>query len=163
MAVSSASGSESSEDGKKEVLPQIQWVVYLNESLNSTWSSSSILTIAVLTWIYRNGEPQTSPSEITEGCSRWIKASYSFLYVEVSSLILLFACIALWSPTSLMKYAISVAGISFGICIILQTMDFLTPGFLKKPLIGDHSIEKLCSVFLLIWWIFGTCFITFKG
>jgi len=111
----------------------------------------------------RNGEPQTSPAELTQGCSRWLKASYSFLYVEVSSLVLLFACIALWSPTPWMKYAISVASVSFGICIILQTMEFLQPGFLEKPMVGEHSFEKLCSVFLLLWWIFGTGFITFKG
>ena len=78
----------------------------------------------------RNGEPQTSPAELTEGCSRWLKASCSFVYVEVSSLLVLFACIALWSPTALFKYAISVASISFGICLILQTMEFLSPGFL---------------------------------
>eukprot|EP00985_Skeletonema_marinoi_P023955 scaffold16270_cov80-Skeletonema_marinoi.AAC.2 len=73
----------------------------------------------------QNGEPQTSPAELTQGCSRWLKASYSFLYVE--------------------------------------TMEFLQPGFLEKPMVGEHSSEKLCSVFLLLWWIFGTGFITFKG
>lgn len=30
-------------------------------------------------------------------------------------------------------------------------------------MVGEHSAEKLCSVFLLLWWIFGTGFITFKG
>ncbi|KAL7493271.1 hypothetical protein ACHAWT_003887 [Skeletonema menzelii] len=130
----SGSGSEQSASKAEEGLPQIQ-----------------------------NGEPQTSPAELTEGCFHWMKASHSFLYVQISSLILLFACIALWSPTPWMKYAVSVASISFGICLILQTMEFLKPGFLQTPLVGEHSSEKLCSVFLLIWWIFGTGFITLKG
>lgn len=83
--------------------------------------------------------------------------------MEVSSLVLLLACIAQWSPTPWFQYAMSVASISLGVCLILQTMEFLTPGFLKKPVIGEHASEKLCSVFLLLWWIFGTGFITFKG
>ena len=120
------------------------------------------------TVLLRNGEPQTSPAELTQGCVRWLKASSSFLYVELSSLVLLFACVAEWQQfpwysTAWMKYAISVASVSFGICLILQTMEFLKPGFLQKPVVGEHSSEKLCSVFLLLWWIFGTGFITFKG
>mmetsp|Transcript_26815 Transcript_26815/g.42051 ORF Transcript_26815/g.42051 Transcript_26815/m.42051 type:complete len:287 (+) Transcript_26815:255-1115(+) len=118
--------------------------------------------------LLRNGEPQTSPAELTQGCVRWLKASSSFLYVELSSLVLLFACVALlqklqWYSTAWIKYAISVASVSFGICLILQTMEFLKPGFLQKPVVGEHSSEKLCSVFLLLWWIFGTGFITFKA
>lgn len=117
--------------------------------------------------LLRNGEPQASPAELTAGCLRWLKASYSFLYVEVFSLILLFACVALWpkygSPSVWLKYAISVASISVGICLFLQTMEFLKPGFLQKPVVGEHSSEKLCSVFLLLWWIIGTGIITFKG
>jgi len=140
----SDSGSEKSASQAEEGLPQIQ---------NGEPQTSS--------------EPQTSPAELTVGCLRWLKASYSFVYVEVFSLILLFACVALWSkvwsPTVWMKYAISVASVSFGICLILQTMEFLKPGFLQKPVVGEHSSEKLCSVFLLLWWIIGTGIITFKG
>ena len=68
-----------------------------------------------------------------------------------------------------MHYALSVACVSFGICLILQTMEFLMPGFLEKKMIPEsngsegHSVEKIMSVFLMLWWIVGTGIITFKG
>lgn len=162
--MSESSGSEPSAARAARAekgLPQIQWV----SSSSSLYYTLKVILTFIITSdnTSRNEEPQTSPAELTLGCSRWLKASYSFLYVEVSSLILLFACISLWSPTPWFKYALSVASISFGICLILQTMEFLQPGFLRKPVVGEHSSEKLCSVFLLLWWIFGTGFITFKG
>lgn len=47
----------------------------------------------------QNGPPQTSTSELAAGISRWMDASNSFLYVELSSLVLLFACVADWYGT----------------------------------------------------------------
>ena len=97
-------------------------------------------------------------------------ASNSFIYVELASIVLLFACVADWYPTVWYKYALSVACVSLIICLILQTAEFLIPGFLESPVIkqredgtGGHSVQKLCSVFLLLWWIVGTGIITFHG
>jgi hypothetical protein len=118
----------------------------------------------------QNGPPQTSTSELAAGISRWIEASSSFFYVELASLVLIFACVADWFPTTWHKYALSVACVSLLICLILQTAEFLIPGFLDLVLIdkredgsGGHTVQKICSVFLLVWWIFGTGIITFHG
>lgn len=118
----------------------------------------------------RNGPPQTSTSELAAGISRWIEASSSFFYVELASLVLMFACVADWFPTTLHKYALSVACVSLLMCLILQTAEFLIPGFLDLVLVdkkedgsGGHTVQKVCSVFLLVWWIFGTGIITFHG
>jgi len=68
-----------------------------------------------------------------------------------------------------MKYALSVACVSLGICLILQTLEFLIPGFLEWNLVPPsngsegHRVEKVCSVVLLLWWCIGTGIITFKG
>lgn len=63
-----------------------------------------------------------------------------------------------------------MACVSLIICLILQTAEFLIPGFLESPVIkqredgtGGHSVQKLCSVFLLLWWIVGTGIITFHA
>jgi len=114
--------------------------------------------------------PQTTTSELAAGMSRWLEAAHSFFYVELASLILLFACIGDWYSTKLYKYALSVACVSLLLCLILQTAEFLLPGFLEWVLIekredgtGGHSIQKISSVVLLFWWILGTGIITFKG
>jgi len=118
----------------------------------------------------QNGPPQTSTSELAAGLSRWMEASNSFFYVELASLVLLFSCVADWFPTVWHKYALSVACVSLLICLILQTAEFLVPGFLEWVVVdkrddgsGGHTVQKLCSVFLLIWWIFGTGIITFHA
>ena len=56
------------------------------------------------------------------------------------------------------------------ICVLLQTLQFFLPGFLNWELIkkqdngtGGHSVSKIASVFLMVWWMFGTGFITFKA
>ncbi len=118
----------------------------------------------------QSAPPQTSTSELAAGISRWIEASSSFFYVELASLVLMFACVADWFPTTWHKYALSVACVSLIMCLILQTAEFLIPGFLELVVIdkrgdgsGGHTVQKLCSVFLLVWWIFGTGIITFHG
>lgn len=120
--------------------------------------------------VRRTSSPQTTTSELAAGLSRWMEASHSFFYVELGSLVLLFACIADWFNSVWYKYAVSVAAISLIICLILQTAEFILPGFLEWVLIekrndggGGHSIQKVVSVFLLLWWIMGTGIITFKG
>mmetsp|Transcript_31985 Transcript_31985/g.67692 ORF Transcript_31985/g.67692 Transcript_31985/m.67692 type:complete len:298 (+) Transcript_31985:326-1219(+) len=115
----------------------------------------------------QSGPPQTSTSELADALTRWLSASSTFLYVELSSLILLFACIADWYSTPWYKYALSVSSVSLIVCLTLQTAEFLIPDFLNWHLIGEredgtggHSVSKICSVFLLVWWIFGTGIIT---
>lgn len=118
----------------------------------------------------QSGPPQSNPDELAEGISRWIEASASFFYVEIFSLVLVFACWARWVDWKYMKYAVSVGAVSLGICIILQTAEFMFPGFLAKEVIkersdgrGGHTVEKIASVFLLVWWTIGTGIITFHG
>lgn len=117
----------------------------------------------------QSGPPQSNPDELAEGLSRWIAASTSFFYVEIFSLVLVFACWADWSNWSYMKYALSVGAVSLGICVILQTAEFVSPGFLEKVVVkersdgrGGHNVEKIASVFLLLWWSIGTGIITFR-
>jgi hypothetical protein len=118
----------------------------------------------------QSGPPQSNPDELAEGLSRWIAASTSFFYVEIFSLVLVFSCWANWSTWVFMKYALSVGAVSLGICIIMQTLEFMFPGFLAKEVVkkrddgsGGHDVEKICSVFLLLWWSIGTGIITFHG
>jgi len=118
----------------------------------------------------QNGPSQTSTDELAAGVSRWLKASESFVYIEISSLVLMFSCIANWVPWKWHKYALSVACVSLIICVLLQTLQFFLPGFLNWELIkkqdngtGGHSVSKIASVFLMVWWMFGTGFITFKA
>lgn len=118
----------------------------------------------------QNGPPQTSTSELAAGLGRWVEASNSFIYVELASFVLLLACVADWYSTVSYKYALSVACVSLLVCLVLQTAEFLIPGFLDSPVIkqqedgtGGHSVQKICSVVLLLWWIVGTGIITFHG
>lgn len=69
-----------------------------------------------------------------------------------------------------MKYALSVGAVSLGVCVVLQTVEFMSPGFLSKVVVkeredggGGHTVEKIASVFLLLWWSIGTGIITFSG
>ena len=98
---------------------------------------------------------QTSPSEIVEGAKAWSQVAKSFLYVEVSSLVLLFACIGIWNGYSYTAYALSVACVSLLACLIIQTGEFIKPGLLEK-------VEKPVSLFLFVWWAVGTGIMTFK-
>mmetsp|Transcript_11288 Transcript_11288/g.20300 ORF Transcript_11288/g.20300 Transcript_11288/m.20300 type:complete len:297 (-) Transcript_11288:454-1344(-) len=118
----------------------------------------------------QSGPAQTTTSELAAGLSRWMDASNNFIYVELASLVLLFACVADWYPTVWHKYALSVACVSLLVCLILQTAEFLVPGFLQWSAVkqgddgtGGHSIQKVCSVFMLLWWIFGAGIITFHA
>lgn len=119
---------------------------------------------------FESGPPQTSTSELAAGLSRWLEASSSFLYVELSSLILLLACALDWRSTVWHKYALSVACVSLIVCLLLQTAEFMVPGFLDSLAVkqqedgtGGHSVQKVCSIFLLLWWVVGTGIITFHG
>lgn len=103
-----------------------------------------------------SGGHTTSPAEIVEATKAWSQVAKSFMYVEVSSLVLMFACIGAWGGTSLEAYAISVAVISLLACLIIQTGEFMKPGLLEK-------VEKPVSLFLFVWWAIGTGVITFKG
>jgi hypothetical protein len=118
----------------------------------------------------QSGPPQSNPDELADGFSRWIEASTSFFYVEIFSLVLVFSCWAHWANSAYMKYALSVGAVSLGICIILQTTEFMFPGFLQKEVVkersdgsGGHSVQKIASVFLLLWWSIGTGIVTFYG
>jgi len=118
----------------------------------------------------QNGGPQTSTDELAAGVSRWMRASTPFLYIELASVVLMLACIADWSGTVWFKYALSVACVSLMLCLVLQTCEFFVPGFLDLEIVpkredgtGGHAVSKIASIFFLIWWLFGTGFITFKA
>ena len=100
---------------------------------------------------------QTSPAEIVVNVKVWTQIAKSFLYVEVSSLVLMFACIGIWSKSSYVSYALSVAVVSLLACLIMQTGEFVKPGFFLS------KFEKPVSLFLFFWWAIGTGIITFKG
>jgi len=100
---------------------------------------------------------QTSPSEIVATTQAWAKVARAFIYVEVSSLVLLFATLGVWNSADPYKaYSLSVAVISLALCLIIQTGEFVQPGFLDKT-------EKGVSLFLFVWWCIGTGVITFKA
>lgn len=103
------------------------------------------------------GTAQTSPAEIMEGAKAWSAVAKSFLYVEVSSLVLMFACIGIWvNNYSYLAYALSVSVVSLAACLIIQTGEFVKPGLLEK-------VEKPVSLFLFFWWAVGCGVITFKA
>ena len=94
--------------------------------------------------------PQTSPSEIIEGAKAWSAVARAFLYVEVASLVLMFACVGVWvDGFPYLAYALSVSVISLAACLIIQTGEFVKPGLLEK-------VEKPVSLFLFVWWAVGT-------
>ena len=99
---------------------------------------------------------QTSPSEIMREAKVWSAVAKSFCFVEISSLVLMFACIGIWtSGYSYLSYALSVAVVSLLVCLIIQTGEFVKPGLLEK-------VEKPVSLFLFVWWAVGTGIITFR-
>lgn len=107
---------------------------------------------------------------MSQGLAHWAAASNTFAYVELSSLVLLLACVADWHSTPWYKYALAVACVSLFACLVLQTAEFLIPGVLDTPVIkqredgtGGHSLQKMCSVALLVWWVFGAVIITFHA
>ena len=105
------------------------------------------------------GGGQTSPSEIMEATKAWSAIAKSFMYVEVSSLVLMFASIGIWGKypdSALTSYALSVSVISLLACLGIQTAEYVRPGTLEK-------FEKPVSLFLFVWWAVGTGVITFKG
>ena len=111
---------------------------------------------------------QTSPSEIVTEVKAWSYVAKSFLYVEVSSLVLMFASIGIWDKyysdqngniyynNNYVAYALSVACVSLLMCLIIQTWEFVKPGILAKT-------EKPVSLFLFFWWAIGTGILTFKA
>ena len=100
---------------------------------------------------------QTSPSEIVAATTAWARVARSFIYVEVASLVLMFSTLGVWSRGDPFKaYALSVSVISLALCLIIQTGEFVQPGFLDKT-------EKGVSLFLFLWWGIGTGIITFKS
>ena len=87
----------------------------------------------------------------------WSEVAKSFLYVEVSSVVLIFSCIGVWSSGDpYLAYALSVAIISLLACIAMQVGEFVKPNFLE-------TTEKPVSLFLFVWWFLGTGVITFKA
>eukprot|EP00986_Skeletonema_menzelii_P010885 scaffold5454_cov135-Skeletonema_menzelii.AAC.3 len=100
---------------------------------------------------------QTSPSEIVATTTEWAKVARAFIYVEVASLVLMFSTLGVWNKGDPYKaYALSVSVISLGLCLIIQTGEFVRPGFLDRS-------EKGVSLFLFLWWGIGTGIITFKS
>jgi hypothetical protein len=100
---------------------------------------------------------QTTPVEVVVNVKAWASIAKSFLYVEVSSLVLMFACIGSWYESAYVSYALSVAVVSLVACLIMQTGEFVKPGFLLD------KFEKPVSLVLFFWWAIGTCIITFKA
>lgn len=100
---------------------------------------------------------QTSPSEILATTTAWAKVARAFIYVEVASLVLMFSTLGVWSKGDPYKaYALSVSVISLALCLIIQTGEFVRPGFLDR-------FEKGVSLFLFLWWGIGAGIITFKS
>eukprot|EP00581_Thalassiosira_minuscula_P007727 CAMPEP_0183710174 /NCGR_PEP_ID=MMETSP0737-20130205/5987_1 /TAXON_ID=385413 /ORGANISM="Thalassiosira miniscula, Strain CCMP1093" /LENGTH=277 /DNA_ID=CAMNT_0025938397 /DNA_START=107 /DNA_END=940 /DNA_ORIENTATION=+ len=100
---------------------------------------------------------QTSPTEIIEATKAWSQVAKSFMYVEVSSLVLMFACIGKFQTGwAEMAYALTVAVISLAACLAIQTGEFMRPGLLER-------VEKPVSLFLFVWWVVGTGVITFRA
>jgi hypothetical protein len=99
---------------------------------------------------------QTSPSEIVATTKAWAKVARAFIYVEVASLVLTFSTLGVWDSADPYKaYSLSVAVISLALCLVIQTGEFVKPGFLDRT-------EKGVSFFLFLWWGIGTGIITFK-
>lgn len=101
---------------------------------------------------------QTSPAEIIAATKAWSQVAKSFMFVEVSSLVLMFSCIGVWGPghSSELAYALSVSVISLAACLAIQTGEFLKPGLLER-------VEKPVSLGLFVWWVVGTGVITFRA
>lgn len=101
---------------------------------------------------------QTSPADIVEATKAWSQVAKSFMFVEVSSLVLMFSCIGAWGPgrSSELAYALSVSVISLAACLAIQTGEFLRPGLLER-------VEKPVSLSLFVWWVVGTGVITFRA
>eukprot|EP00584_Thalassiosira_punctigera_P009697 CAMPEP_0172527748 /NCGR_PEP_ID=MMETSP1067-20121228/2350_1 /TAXON_ID=265564 ORGANISM="Thalassiosira punctigera, Strain Tpunct2005C2" /NCGR_SAMPLE_ID=MMETSP1067 /ASSEMBLY_ACC=CAM_ASM_000444 /LENGTH=293 /DNA_ID=CAMNT_0013311545 /DNA_START=213 /DNA_END=1094 /DNA_ORIENTATION=+ len=107
--------------------------------------------------------PTNVSTKIAAGFSRLMDASKDFIYVEVASLFLWLACVADWYDTIWYKYALSVAGVSLMVCMLLQAAEYIVPGTLVLTVTGGHSLEKLCSMFMLLWWACGTGIMTFHA
>mmetsp|Transcript_24852 Transcript_24852/g.48166 ORF Transcript_24852/g.48166 Transcript_24852/m.48166 type:complete len:278 (-) Transcript_24852:232-1065(-) len=103
----------------------------------------------------------TTPEEVVEGTKKFMNIAKSFIFVEISSLVLMFSSIAAWqdknSPFfSWVAYSLSVSVISLAACLFIQIGEFAKPGMLEK-------VEKPMSLFLFLWWGVGTGIITFKA
>jgi hypothetical protein len=107
-----------------------------------------------------SGGGGTNPADVVAGTKAWAQVAKGFAYVEISSLVLMFACIGMWDKNywyySELCYALSVSVISLAACLIIQTGEFVKPGLLEK-------IEKPVSLFLFVWWGIGTGVITFRA
>jgi hypothetical protein len=100
----------------------------------------------------------TTTSEIAAGTTAWFSEAKGFAYVELCSLVLMFACIGEFQKYSdgLLIYAIIVSVFSLAACLAIQTGEYVKPGFLDKN-------EKMVSLGLLLWWSVGCWVITFRG
>ena len=101
----------------------------------------------------------TTPSELAAGTKAWFNEAKGFAYVEICSLILMFACIGefeTYGSSGTRIYATCVSVFSLAACLAIQTGEYMKPGFLEKN-------EKMVSLALLLWWAVGTWVITFRG
>ncbi|KAL7521919.1 hypothetical protein ACHAWX_006611 [Stephanocyclus meneghinianus] len=100
----------------------------------------------------------TTTAEVVEGTKAWFHEAKGFAFVELCSLVLMFACIGEFQTDSdgLSIYAIIVACFSLAACLAIQTGEYINPGTLDKH-------EKIVSLLLLLWWAVGAWVITFKG
>lgn len=100
----------------------------------------------------------TTTSEIAAGTKAWFNEAKGFAYVELSSLVLMFACIGEFQKQNngFLIYATIVSVISLAACLAIQTGEYMTPGFLEQN-------EKKVSLGLLLWWAVGAWVITFRG
>lgn len=93
----------------------------------------------------------------------------TLLYVEVASLVLLFAS---WDIAgkgySYGDYSMTVAVVSVTFCFMLQLLQQQSAATLEKELfvlckLGTISIQRLWALFMLVWWGAGAGVLTFKA
>ena len=100
----------------------------------------------------------TSSSEIITEAKAWSNVAKSFIFVEVSSLVLMFSCIGIWTSNSpYLSYALSVSVVSLGLCLIIQTYEFVKvwTTSLRKCLSCDTTtnvpLNSLVKYFCQAW------------
>ena len=96
-------------------------------------------------------------------------AAADFLYVEVASLVLLFAS---WNIAgegyNYGDYSMSVAVVSFTSCFMLQLLQQQDGGaslekeLFSVPKLGALSTQRVWALFMLVWWGAGAGVLTFK-
>ena len=98
---------------------------------------------------------QTAPVEVVVNVKAWAQIAKSFLYVEVSSLVLMFACIGSWYESAYVSYALSVAVVSLVVCLIMQTGEFVKPGFSPPRRHGRLNFHFLDAAFFRVVHVAG--------